>query len=697
MPDINELRGPAGQPSATGSFVGSPVAAPASPSGRTDEEPTIPLNKGGGAQFSELVRRVGEDELAAFIRDHAALLRPVTMGEEEFAVILHDYADFLRNGWPKETAIPLKAPDRTPLRSALVMSEEENAAFIRDNKIESFVPTPESEAEERWYAQLLEAIETSDWNAPHLSKEQIDYAAADAVVTWRLAQRVLPALDKQAPAYEIQMQAVPAAMRMQQRGFKFDVAAHASLIEDLTRERVQAEQAYIQACQEHGGIGCAIPDTPERKRALLQTILTSGELDRWQRTEKAGVLSTKRSDLRRAAHYPPIVELVRISTIDKLLSSFGVGFAELVNPVTGRIHANYHVASTASGRASCSAPNLQQIPRDPRFRKLFVPEPGDALVVADYSSMELRAAAHIAGDPTMTRAFKKDLDLHRITAARMSNRGLEEVTSEERRAAKAVNFGAIYGIGANALVQSAWDSYSLVLDAIEARMWLDAFITSYPTFARWRRQHHERCEAEHRIVIGKDAAYGTGRVFLKSHLRGDESFYTRSCNLPVQGLCADISMQALAYVDDRLFEAGVEGGPVAWLHDEIVLEVREDQAAQSAEILKRSMVDAFAEALPGAPLNGLVKPDIGANWGDAKPGAAQTHVAKERSARPQPDYARIYRERRELLVPDAGGGEAHCRAYDYTVRFCCDHTGVDLEAAKQVVLAAISEREEPAR
>jgi DNA polymerase-1 len=161
---------------------------------------------------------------------------------------------------------------------------------------------------------------------------------------------------------------------------------------------------------------------------------------------------------------------VRISTIDKLLSSFGVGFAEFVNPVTGRIHASYHVASTASGRASCSAPNLQQIPRDPRFRKLFVPEPGNALVVADYSPMELRAAACIAGDLTMTRAFEGGLDLHRITASRMSNRSLEEVTSEERRAAKAVNFGAIYGVGANALVQSAWDSYSLVLDAIEARM-----------------------------------------------------------------------------------------------------------------------------------------------------------------------------------------------------------------------------------
>jgi ribonuclease D len=109
---------------------------------------------------------------------------------------------------------------------------------------------------------LGKELQTSDWNAPHLSKDQIDYAAYDAVATWRLAQRVLPALNKQAPAYEIQMQAVPPAMRMQQRGFKFDVTAHTLLIEDLTKERIQAEQAYARASQAHGGISCANPGHP---------------------------------------------------------------------------------------------------------------------------------------------------------------------------------------------------------------------------------------------------------------------------------------------------------------------------------------------------------------------------------------------------------------------------------------------------
>jgi DNA polymerase I len=248
------------------------------------------------------------------------------------------------------------------------------------------------------------------------------------------------------------------------------------------------------------------------------------------------------------------------------------------------------------------------------FRALFIPEPGCVVVLADYASMELRAAAYISGDCAMTSAFEQGLNLHRLTAAQMTGKAPEEVTDEERSGAKAVNFGAAYGIGAAALVQSAWDSYELVLDVYQAKRWLAAFAQSFPTFARWRAENYERCSAARRIVIGRDAAQGVGRVFPFSRLPPGNNGYTRCCNLPVQGACADASMLALAYVDDRLFDAGIDGGPVAWLHDEIVLEVREDQANRAAEILNQSMIDGFAETFPGAPLNGLVEPHIGQNW-----------------------------------------------------------------------------------
>jgi DNA polymerase-1 len=218
----------------------------------------------------------------------------------------------------------------------------------------------------------------------------------------------------------------------------------------------------------------------------------------------------------------------------------------------------------------------------------------------------------------MTEAFEKGLDLHRITAARIAGKAPEEVTDEERQHAKPVNFGACYGLGAGGLVQSAWENYGIVITENEAARWLEAFANAYPRFARWRREHAQRCEARRRIVIGRDAAKGIGRLYPLSRLPAGKSAYTRACNLPVQGACADASMLALAAIDRALFEEGVEGGPVAWLHDEIVLEVPAEDADRAAELLRRAMIDAFAETFPGAPVNGLVEPHVGMSWGEAK-------------------------------------------------------------------------------
>jgi DNA polymerase I len=191
-------------------------------------------------------------------------------------------------------------------------------------------------------------------------------------------------------------------------------------------------------------LAASVPETPAKKRAALVAILSSEELRRWRRTKKTNALSTARSDLLRAAAYPPIQALVELSEVDKIMTAFGPTLTALVSPVTGRIHANYRVAATAAGRATCSYPNLQQAPRDKDFRALFKPGPGAKFVGGDFSSMELRAAAHISGDRAMTAAFAHGVDLHRLTASRMTGKLLEDVTAEERQAAKPVNFGAIF-------------------------------------------------------------------------------------------------------------------------------------------------------------------------------------------------------------------------------------------------------------
>ena len=188
--------------------------------------------------------------------------------------------------------------------------------------------------------------------------------------------------------------------------------------------------------------------------------------------------------------------------------------------------------------------------------------------------MELRAAAFISGDRAMTEAFEQGLDLHRITAARMSGKDPEAVTGEERRGAKAVNFGGIYGQGAAGLVQSAWAQWGLVLDQAEATAWLQAFEDSYLGFAQWRREHYRRCE-ERRMHCDRQGRRSRNRQALSQEPRPRGRVVLHPLLQSAgAGSCADASMLALAYVDDRLFAAGIDGGPVAWLHDEIVIEVR---------------------------------------------------------------------------------------------------------------------------
>ena len=462
----------------------------------------------------------------------------------------------------------------------------------------------------------------SDWGARHLTARQINYAALDAVVVKHLAERVLPRLAEREPAYTIQMAVIPAVVRMRLRGFKMDVAAHAELIGSLAKERQDVETAYAEACRNSGRDDLAaegMPTTPAGKEELLKKLLTSDELAEWTRTEKSGHLSTKRAEMRRAAHYPPIVALARAAVLDKQLSSFGMTLAARVSPVTGRLHADTMVAGAKSGRAICSKPNLQQIPKDGAFRKLFIAEPGHVLVGADYNSMELRAAAEISGDEVMRDAFRRGDDLHEMTAMQVTGKtAATAITEDERNAAKRVNFGAIYGIGPKGLSASIWDAYGRLLPISEAKLWLDGFAIAYPTLAAQQRRHAEQCKREGRIVIGRQAAEGIGRVFELVWLKVGKSVFTVACNLPVQGICADIAMQALAGIDEALFLAGVEGGPVAWTHDEIVLEVAKKDAKKASRLLTTVMRSAFAQTFPSAPLTNLVAAFSGPNWGALK-------------------------------------------------------------------------------
>ena len=405
--------------------------------------------------------------------------------------------------------------------------------------------------------------QTSDWSAPNLSQAQLDYAGLDAVLVVKLAAKMLPALGTMRDAYLLQRDAQAAVAEMERRGVLLDIDAHAALVNDLRAERAEWVSRYLAACRDMGRpdlVAAGVPETPEGKRALLTELLTEDERRNWKTTPKDGKLSTSKVELLRGAHYPPIAALAQLSGIDKLTPSFGPTLAAQVSPITNRLHPSYWTAGAKSGRARVSDPPIQQIPKDPRFRRLLRAAPGCGLVGADFSSMELRAAAHISGDHTMTQVFENGLDLHTITAAAITGKPVSEIDpdGEDRDNAKRVNFGAAYGMGADALVQAAWKSYGRVILRHDAESWLRAFRLKYAQFAGWCQDHARRCEARGYIVIGRDAMRGVGRVFRFAWNRKiDQKKYTQSCNLPIQGQCADAAMLALVLIVRLLKENGI--------------------------------------------------------------------------------------------------------------------------------------------
>jgi DNA polymerase-1 len=492
--------------------------------------------------------------------------------------------------------------------------------------------------------EVPKALQRSDWSAPVLSDGQIAYAALDAVLAFRLWCKMRPELEEKGRggAYTLQRDVTPATVRMIARGIALGLGAHQRQVAKWEAEAEAARQAFIAET------GAPPPTTPAETRAFLMKVLPPDVIEAWPRTPKSGELSTEAPQLRRHVDIPAIRSLLTINAMEKLHGTFGPELAKKVSALTGRLHPRFNVASTKAGRFSCSDPNIQQIPKHKAagFRGCFVAAAGRVLVIADYNAMELRAAAEVSNDTAMRADFANGVDLHRRQAAEMLGISQEEVTEKQRNAAKPICFGTIYGAGPHGLMASAWNSYVLLLTEDEAGAARQAFLGRYPDLAVGMDRSYAQSNEQGYIKIGK-----LGRVIEAewespkppdgscSWQRGDDSDEpfdlsdggdewlarphpwrttlkrTLCCNAPIQGACADAATQALILVDAALIEAGIDGGPVIFNHDEIVLEVPETSAERARAILIESMTRAFAGTFPDAPLNGLVESKIATAWG----------------------------------------------------------------------------------
>ncbi len=521
---------------------------------------------------------------------------------------------------------------------------------------------------------LPKELQISDWGAAVLSPGQLAYAALDAVVALRVWPKMRTELieKRRGSAYVLQRDVTPIVVRMEARGVCFDLVEHRRQMMDWGITLADARQRLVALTRQPP------PATPHKVRALLSTVLDAGTLARWPRTA-TGQLSTKRAELLHVERTSPVVaQLIAIQAKEKLLNSFGDRLAAKVSPVTGRLHASFNIASTKTGRFSSSDPNLQQIParKAAGFRACFAAAPGHVFVVGDYSTMELRAAAEIADDPVLRADFAKgadlhrtqaaamhgihpDADLHRTQAAAMHGIHPDKVTDAQRDAAKAINFGTIYGSGGPGLAASAWVGMGVVISENEATAARDKFLARYRALARWMRTHADACQRCGYIAIGMkgrviEAAWeatqfskrgqvikplsddneaadddaedtsvdweGPVGLIGSSHVGAQQHRlrYTLCCNAPIQGSCADVIMLAMIAIDRELREANIDGGLVLTIHDELVIEAIEDHADKAAALLQRCMELAFVEVFPNAPLNGLVKLGRGRTWSEAK-------------------------------------------------------------------------------
>ncbi len=491
------------------------------------------------------------------------------------------------------------------LLHAGVRPERIGCTMLQANALSGGLPSLADLARDRLGWAISKDLQLSDWGAAELRDEQLEYAALDAVVALRIAQAQQHDLEAEQKVltYRLMRDAQHTVARTELAGFGFDAEHHDRVIEHWRHALTAAEQTLTEI------LGPSVsPDSGKQIADWLEQRLEPATLAHWPRTG-TGRLRTNAMTLARYPDHPLVAPLLRHRDAATRLATFGPSFAEHVSPVTGRIHARFRLGAAASGRMACFDPNLQSIPRDPAFRALFAAPGGRVLVVADYAQIELRVAAIVAGDAAMLAAYREGQDLHRMTAAAITKLGPHHIDDEQRRLAKAVNFGLLYGQGPRGLAAYSKSSYGVEMTENEARRARDAFFISYHGLAVWQQETARHGESAGRVETP------CGRVFDFRRTRHGFS-YTEALNIPIQGGAAEVLMAALAHLDREL--APFDAEPVNIVHDELVVECAEDEDAQVRAALERTMTAGLLDVFPDAPTEGLVEASSGHTWADAK-------------------------------------------------------------------------------
>ncbi len=431
------------------------------------------------------------------------------------------------------------------------------------------------------------------------------YAAEDADVTLRLHQTLWPKLEKEGRLPEvfrdIELPLVTVLSRIERNGTYVDATLLKHQSQFLAKRMAELQEKAFEIAGQEFNLA-----SPKQLGEILYEKL---EIPVIKKTPK-GAPSTAEPVLQELAlEYPLPQVIMDYRGVAKLKNTYTDKLPELINPRTGRVHTSYHQAVAATGRLSSSDPNLQNIPvrseEGRKIRQAFLAPKGKKIVACDYSQIELRIMAHLSGDKGLTDAFEKGLDIHRATAAEVWGKTLEEVSDNDRRNAKAINFGLIYGMSAFGLAKQ------LGLPRKEAQDYIDLYFERYPGVKRYMEE--TRAQASEQGYV--ETLFGR-RLYLpeirSSNGQRRQAAERTAINAPMQGTAADIIKMAMIKVHDWLDTTHFDAKMIMQVHDELVFEVAEDQVEDLVKEVKERMESAAELKVPL-----IVDAGIGENWEEA--------------------------------------------------------------------------------
>ena len=450
-------------------------------------------------------------------------------------------------------------------------------------------------------AYLLDAND-GDYSLPRISAKYLNRELDVAQAIFELYSVLDEKLDELGMTklyYEVELPLCRVLADMEASGFYVDRKALYDFGESLN-DGIAQMQAGIWA---HAGHEFNINSPKQLGEVLFEELmLPSGKKTKSGWSTNADVLEKLRGK------HPIIGEILEYRMLTKLKSTYADGLLKVIAP-DGRIHTNFQMTVTATGRLSSTEPNLQNIPvrkkLGAQIRKMFVASPGKVLVDADYSQIELRLLAHISGDKAMQEAFLSGEDFHTVTASRVFGVPLDEVTPALRSRAKAVNFGIVYGISAFSLAQD------IGVYPSEAKAYMEAYLDKYHGVRDYMKSIVEKAKADGYV----DTLFARRRYLpeLKSANFNVRSFGERvALNMPIQGTAADIIKIAMVNVHRRLAEEGLEAKLILQVHDELIVECPDSEAERVKEILTYEMENAAALSVPLT-----VDAHIGHSWAEA--------------------------------------------------------------------------------